>query len=57
MLEYKVIRKVKSIYEKITNVLLFHKDSEILKLLFNNIDYYKKHHKLCIVNLKIIMKN
>lgn len=26
----------------LTNVLLFHKDSEILKLLFNNIDYYKK---------------
>lgn len=25
----------------LTNVLLFHKDSEILKLLFNNIDYYK----------------
>lgn len=26
----------------LTNVFLFHKDSEILKLLFNNIDYYKK---------------
>ena len=43
MLEYKVNRKAKKVYMKrsLTNVLLFHKDSEILKLLFNNIDYYK----------------
>lgn len=52
MLEYKVIRKVKSIYEKITNVLLFHKDSEILKLIFNNIDYYKKTSQIVYSEFK-----